>query len=284
MNINGKTQICAVIGDPVEHTLSPTMHNAAFAHLGLNYAYVPFHVQNVQLAMQGLLGFNIRGLSVTIPHKLSVMEFMDESTPLAQKIGAVNTITNGNGKLTGTNTDGYGTLKAIESVESIDNKTVAIIGVGGAARAATFAIACERAPKYLYLLGRNPDKTQNLAAEIAQYSKSPVTAASIDYNEMKKIFAGTDIIVQTTPVGMSPNVGESIIPEDLINENHVVFDMIYNPSETLLLRQAKARSARTVNGVPMFVYQGAEQFRIWTGEDAPVEVMQQAVKKALGHQ
>lgn len=283
MNINGKTRVCAVIGDPVEHTLSPTMHNAAFTHLGLNYAYVPFHVRDVQQAMQGLVGFNIRGLSVTIPHKLTVMEFMDEISPLAQKIGAVNTITNNNGKLTGTNTDGYGTLKAIESIESINNKTVAIIGVGGAARAAAFTIACERKPAHLYLLGRNFDKTKNLAEEVAQNSESPITASSLDYDEMKKIFDYTEIIVQTTPVGMSPNVDDTIIPEDLINENHVVFDMIYNPAETLLLRQAKARSARTVNGVPMFVHQGAEQFRLWTGEEAPIETMEQAVKKALGH-
>ncbi len=282
MNINGKTKVCAVIGDPVEHSLSPVMHNAAFHELELNYVYVAFHVKNVKMALEGMIGFSLRGLSVTIPHKIEVMEYMDEITPLAEKIGAVNTVTLDNGKLYGTNTDGYGTLQAIETEERIDGKTVVMLGTGGAARAAAFAIACERKPERFFIAGRNEQKVRKLAQEVTQHGKKMVSGLSLEPKELKSIFRETDIIVNTTPIGMHPHEDECLLPEELFSERHVVFDMIYNPAETLLLKRAKRRFARTINGIPMFVHQGAKQFQLWTGEQAPLTVMQKAVKEALG--
>jgi len=282
MNIHGKTTVSAVIGDAVEHSLSPAMHNRAFQELGLNYVYVPFHVKKVKMALEGMIGFNIRGLSVTIPHKIEVMDFMDEITPLAEKIGAVNTVTYENGMLHGTNTDAYGTLKAIETEEQIDGKTVVMIGTGGAARAAAFAIACERKPERFFIAGRNEQKVRKLALEVSQHANKMISGISVEPEELKPIFKETDIVVNTTPIGMHPNVDECLIPEELFSERHVVFDMIYNPAETLLLKRAKKRFARIINGVPMFVYQGAEQFQLWTGKEAPIPVMEQAVKDALG--
>lgn len=283
MEINGKTTICAVIGDPIGHTMSPTMHNAAYRTLELNYVYIAFHVKDVRQAAQGVLGLGIRGVSVTIPHKITMMEYMDEISPLAQKIGAMNTVTNENGRLLGTNTDAYGTLKAIETLGDPNGKSVVILGVGGSARAAAFALACERQPNEITLAARNAEKANALAQEIMQHTSVPLRTVSFEPAELAPVFARADFIVNTTPVGMSPKVEECLIPEELFSPRHAVFDMIYNPAETLLLRRAKERGARTVNGVPMFVHQGAEQFRLWTGCEPPIAVMQEAVEKALGH-
>lgn len=283
MEINGKTTICAVIGDPIGHTMSPTMHNAAYRALGLNFAYVAFHVKNVRQAVQGVLGLGIRGLSVTIPHKIEIMQYMDETSPLARKIGAMNTVINDNGRLLGTNTDAHGTLKAIETLGDPNGKNVVILGVGGSARAAAFALACERNPSKLVLAARNADKAQTLACEIAQHTSVPLHTVSFGPTDLAPVFEQADFIINTTPVGMSPKVEECLIPEELFSPRHAVFDMIYNPAETLLLRRAKARGAQVVNGVPMFVHQGAEQFRLWTGHEPPIAAMQEAVEKALGH-
>lgn len=283
MNIHGKTTVCAVIGDPVGHSLSPCMHNAAYRAKELDFVYVAFHVKDVEKAISGMTGFGIRGLSVTIPHKLAVMPYLDEISPLSQKIGAVNTITNENGRLLGTNTDGYGALKAIESQERVDDKNVVVLGVGGSSRAAAFALSCERKPSRMTLVGRDSQKARSLATEISQHSDTPIAWATFDENELYELFQEADIIVNTTPIGMHPNVAECLIPENLFSERHFVYDMIYNPAETLLLKRAKSNRARTLNGVPMFVHQGAEQFRLWTGEQAPIEIMQDTVERALGH-
>lgn len=285
MMIDGKTTICAVIGDPVEHSLSPCMHNAAFEALDLNYAYVAFHVKEVGKAIEGMLGFNIRGLSVTIPHKIEIMQYLDEITPLARNIGAVNTVTNENGKLYGANTDGFGSLRALEAEEKADGKVIAILGVGGAARAVAFTLACERKPKKIYLLHRptSAPKAQKISTDLHPHTSVMIATAPTEKNEMREILAESDIIINTTPIGMHPNVDDCLVEESWLSQKHLVFDMIYNPAKTLLLQRAEARFARIINGVPMFVNQGAEQFHIWTGKTPPTHVMQQAVMKALGH-
>lgn len=282
MKIKGDTKICAVIGDPVQHSLSPCMHNAAFEALNLNYAYVAFHVQDLKNAIAGMRGFNIKGLSVTIPHKVEIMQYLDFVTPLAKKIGAVNTVTNENGKLLGSNTDGYGALKAVETEESMDDKSVTILGVGGAARGIAFTIASERKPTRLTLVGRDLQKAKRLTLDIAPHTNVMIAAAS--FEELKDIFAHSDIIINTTPIGMHPKIDECIVPEEYISQHHLIFDTIYNPAKTLLLQRAENRFARTLNGIPMFVYQGAEQFHMWTGKIPPVNVMREAVEKALGYQ
>lgn len=284
--ISGTTAICAVIGDPIEHSLSPCMHNVAYQALNLDYAYVAFRVKNVGKAMQGMLGFGIRGLSVTIPHKVEVMKYLDEITPLAKRIGAVNTVTNDNGRLLGTNTDGFGALNAIEELENTGGKSIVFLGVGGAARGVGFTIACERSPKNILFLHRRED-TEMAAAlinDLRPHTSVPVAASSLEAADMRDALQDADIVVNTTPIGMSPKVDECLIEESLFSERHLVFDVIYNPAKTLLLQRAERRFARVINGVPMFVNQGAEQFRLWTGKEPPVAAMREAVESALGHQ
>lgn len=283
--IRGTTKICAVIGDPVEHSLSPTMHNAAFQAAGLDYAYVAFHTKEVGKAIEGTVGLGIRGLSVTIPHKVEVMKYLDEIVPLAKRIGAVNTVINENGHLIGTNTDGIGALHSLEELERVDDKTITLLGVGGAARGVAMTIACERKPRRLFLIYRSEDEemARQLIIDLQSHSQTPVSSAVMHSTDMNDILGMTDMVIHTTPIGMYPKVDECLVEESLLSERHIVFDIIYNPAKTLLLQRAERRFARTINGVPMFVNQGAEQFRLWTGQPAPVDVMRNAVESALGH-
>lgn len=278
--ISGTTTICGVIGNPIGHSLSPHMHNSAFQSLGLDFTYVAFRVEKVAEAIAGIRGLGLRGVSVTIPHKIAVMEFLDEIEPLAAQTGAVNTITNENGKLIGSNTDGYGALNAIEQKERLDDKRILVLGVGGAARGVLFAIAGTRSPRSLTIAGRKPDKTRALATELTPRSSCFVSTCGFD-DELRDRVDQADVIINTTPIGMHPEENETPIPEDWITEQHLVFDMIYNPLKTLLLKNAEARFARVVPGVPMFVHQGALQFERWTGRSAPLDVMETAVLNAL---
>ncbi len=284
--LSGTTKICAVIGDPIEHSLSPCMHNAAFEALGIDFAYVAFHVKEVGKAMQGMQGFGICGLSVTIPHKVEVMKYLDEISPLAKKIGAVNTVTNEQGRLLGTNTDGFGALKAIENYETIDGKTLVFLGVGGAARGVAFTIACERTPKRIIFAYRKEDEAMACALldDLRSQTTVPISTSSLDPSALHDILRGADILINTTPIGMSPHVDQCLVEESMFSEGQLVFDVIYNPAKTLLLQRAERRHARIMNGVPMFVNQGAEQFRLWTGLEPPVNEMRKAVERALGHE
>ena len=285
VQIDGNTTLCAVIGDPVEHSLSPCMHNAAYQALHLDFVYVAFRVKDVGKALQGMRGLGIRGLSVTIPHKVEVMKYLDEITPLAKNIGAVNTVIHEQGRLLGTNTDGLGALNAMEQQENVNGKTVAVLGVGGAARGVAFTLACERHPHRIFFLYRREDHdmAQSLIADLQAQSRVPLSAAALDSDEMREMLQTSDILIHTTPIGMSPHVDECLVEESMLDERHLVFDVIYNPAKTLLLQRAERRGARILNGVPMFVNQGAEQFRLWTGREAPTDVMRAAVEKALGH-
>lgn len=284
MRISGTTTVCGVIGNPVAHSLSPRMHNAAYEAMGLDFTYVAFRVETVERAIMGVRGFGIRGLSVTIPHKIAVMEYLDEIDGLAKQIGAVNTVVNDNGRLLGANTDAHGILHALATKESPDEKSILILGAGGAARAAVFALACLRNPKEIILaaLDQELDNAKKIAEEASQASKDrQISTVSFDPPVLRQAVKRADILINATPVGMHPNVDQSPIPEDWLNENHLAFDMIYNPLETKLLRDVRNRSGRTVRGIPMFVHQGAEQFRMWTGAEAPIDVMERAVLYAL---
>lgn len=281
LSIDGKTTVCAVIGDPVEHSLSPCMHNAAFESLDLPFVYTAFHVRDVEKAVHGVLGFNIKGLSVTIPHKTTVMPYLDEIDDLSKTIGAVNTITNENGVLKGTNTDSYGALSALETCCNIENKSVLLLGVGGAARAIAFGLACEKQPANLVLSARNIEKANALLDDLKPNTTVNIQSVSFEEDDFSDIFKQSGIVINCTPVGMHPNVNECLIPEDWFQPEQVVFDTIYNPGKTLLLQRAEAHGGVILNGVPMFVHQGAKQFELWTGKPAPIEVMENAVKHAL---
>jgi len=282
--VSVESRICGVIGDPIEHSMSPVMHNAAFDKLGLNYLYVPFRVKKEELgkAIAGMRALNIRGLNVTIPHKVAVIPFLDELDPLAQKIGAVNTIVNDDGALTGYNTDASGFLQALlERGIEPRGKNVVVLGAGGASRAISFILA-ERGA-HLVILNRllELDWAEELASRISQVFKKEVEALELNKEKLAKVLEKADILVNATSVGMSPNRDETPVSPDLLKPSLTVFDIVYNPIKTRLLREAEAAGAETISGVDMLVWQGALAFELWTGVKAPVKLMKDAAIKGL---
>jgi len=283
--VSGKTRLCGVIGDPIEHTMSPVMHNAAFGKLGMDYLYVPFRVRKGELgkALEGMRAMNIRGLNVTIPHKVAVLPFLDKLDPLAQKIGAVNTIVNDDGVLTGYNTDATGFLQALlEKGIEPGGKNAVILGAGGASRAISFVLA-ERGA-HLVILNRQLelDWAEELANRISQSFKKEVNALEINKKNLAMVLEKATLLVNATSVGMSPNVDGTLVPAELLKPGLVVFDVVYNPFQTRLLREAEAAGARTISGLDMLVWQGALAFEKWTGRKAPFDLMKEEAIKALG--
>ncbi len=280
--VSGRTRLCGVIGDPIEHTMSPAIHNAAFTRMGLDYIYVPFHVKEEELgkAIEGMRALNIRGLNVTIPHKVNIIPLLDELDPLAKKIGAVNTVTNDDGVLKGSNTDASGFLRALlERGIEPKGKNVVILGAGGASRAISFILA-ERGA-YLVILNRRLERAEELARWLSQIFGREVRALELVEGNLARVLDGTDILVNATSMGMSPNISQTPLASKLLGPGLIVFDIVYNPIKTRLLREAEEAGAESVSGVDMFVWQGALAFERWIGVKAPLELMRTEVIKAL---
>lgn len=281
--IDTHTQLCAVIGRPVGHSLSPAMHNAAFAAAGLNYVYLAFEVEDVPACLAGMRALpNFRGLSVTIPHKLAVMPHLDEIDPMAQRVGSVNTITNAGGRLIGTTTDGLGTLRAFDDAEiSIPGKRVLFLGSGGAVRSVAFAFAERAAPAAITLLGRTPANVEALAGDLRAATPVPIAAGTLA-DDLAAALTSHDIIVQGTSVGMhGHDEGTSIVPAECLRPEHAVFDMVYRPLKTRLIQDAERVGCRVILGLDMLVNQAVLQFETWTGVPAPRDVMRTALLNAL---
>jgi shikimate dehydrogenase len=282
--ISGKTIVCGIIGDPIEHTMSPAMHNAAFQTLGLDYTYVPFRVKSLELkkAIEGIRGLNLRGLNVTIPHKVAVMQFLDRIDPLAEKIGAVNTIVNDDGILSGYNTDATGFLQTLHDKDvDPEDKKVLLLGAGGAARAIGNVLAGEKAR--ITILNRRQELSwaEDLAHLLTRHYGAKVNTGELTPENLQRAIEGVDIVVNSTSLGMSPDDDQTPVPADLLGASLTVFDVVYNPYETRLLREAKAAGAKTINGLEMLVRQGAIAFEKWTGIKAPVDVMRQSALDLL---
>lgn len=279
--ITGKTRVCALFGDPVEHAMSPVMHNAAFQKLGLDYVYIPCRVKKEDLgkAVAGARAMNFRGLNVTIPHKLAVIPFLDKLDPMAQKLGAVNTVVNDAGVLTGYNTDATGFLQSLleKSIEP-KGKKIAVLGAGGSARAIAFILA-DRGAR-LTILNRHLERAQELAKDVGK----DVKALPLDELNLALALKESEVLINATSLGMHPHPDETPVPSQLLRQNLVVVDIVYNPIETRLLREARAAGAMTIDGVEMLVWQGAQGFEKWTGRKAPVDLMRQEAIKALTHE
>lgn len=283
--ISSKTKICGLIGDPVGHSISPVMHNAAFKDKGLDFLYLPFKVKKEWLrqAIEAMRALNIRGLNVTIPHKVSVIPYLDQLDPLAEKIGAVNTIVNTDGTLKGYNTDASGFLKALlAKVPVLEGKRVVILGAGGASRAISFILA-ERGVS-LVILNRQLefDWAVDLARRLSQSFQAEVGALELNEANLKAVLSQADILVNTTSVGMSPKKDETPLPTGLLKPELCVFDVVYNPIKTRLLKEAEGIGARTIGGLDMLVWQGALAFEMWTGLKAPLELMKSEAVRVLG--
>jgi len=282
LNVSGKTRVCAVIGDPVEHSLSPCIHNAAFQHLQLDYVYVAFPVKrgDLRTAIQGMRSLKIHGLNVTTPHKLEVTQHLDHIDESAKNVGAVNTILNKEGTLIGYNTDGKGALLALEADQGeLSDKKILILGAGGASRSISYTLAQEA--RELVVLNRTVEKAERLVKELLTTFGNKVRYGELSRGHIKVELEDTDILINATTVGMHPNEDETSVDRDLLRSNLTIFDLVYHPPETRLLRDAKASGARTIDGLAQLVYQGAVSFEIWTGKRAPVDVMMKAAREKL---
>ena len=266
---NTGTALYCVLGNPISHSLSPAMHNRAFAHRNRDAVYLAFQVTDLKAAIAGIRALGIRGASITLPHKTAVMPLLDEVDPAAAAIGAVNTIVNRAGKLVGKNSDSCGAMDALQTQTSITEKAVLIVGAGGAARAVGFGI--RKLGGQIAVTNRSTPAGEELAADLGG-----------TFLPMGELAAATfDILINTTPVGMHPQTDACPVPLDILRPELVVMDIIYNPLETRLLAAASRAGCKTVDGLTMFVNQGARQFEWWTGEQAPVEIMRQAVRENL---
>lgn len=262
--ITAKTKICMVIGDPIDHSLSPQMHNAGLAAVRKDNEYV-FIACNVKVSVmsdfiKGVRAMGIVGISATLPHKIEIMRFLDSIDETAKKIGAVNTVVNNNGVLKGYNTDWLGIINPLEKLTDLKNRRVALIGAGGAGRAAAFAFTKRGANLTIY--NRSIEKAEELVKEFGGEARSLWEIVHIKE---------ADIILNTTSVGM--NSDETLVPNEFISKEQIVMDAIYTPFETRLLIDAKAKGARIIHGMEMLLEQGIEQFKLYTGVDAPVEAM-----------
>jgi shikimate dehydrogenase len=282
MAISGKTRVCGVIGDPIEHTLSPTIHNAAFNSLGLDFVFLAFRVKAADLenAVRGMRGLGIHGLNVTMPHKGTVTAYLDELDSAVKFLGSANTILNEDGKLSGFNTDGSGALKALRgNGVKLSEKKVLLLGAGGGAKAIAFALAQEAGE--LVVLNRATEKAEELAERLTRTLGKKVVGCSLSPDAIAENLRNSDVLINATSVGMSPDVNQSIVPPQLLRSGLTVMDIVYNPVETKLAKDAKAAGANVVSGVEMLIYQGSASFEIWTGRAAPIEVMRKAALNKL---
>ncbi|WP_414518892.1 shikimate dehydrogenase [Nostoc sp. PCC 9305] len=286
--ITGKTKLLGVIGHPVEHSLSPVMHNAAIAQLGLDYVYLPFPIepQNLEVAIAGFAAVGVVGFSVTIPHKQAIIPLLSEITPLAQTIGAVNTVSRQNNQWVGTNTDIEGFIAPLQTTYKQDwsQKVAVILGNGGAARAVV-AGCTQLGFAQIHVVGRNMQRLEEFRNSWSNSSLADKFQVH-QWEELPKLIPQANLLVNTTPIGMYPKVDESPLSvEEIANlpTGAIAYDLIYIPKPTQFLQQAQKQGAIAIDGLEMLVQQGVAALKIWLHlETLPVEVMRQALQNHLG--
>ncbi len=269
MTITGDTKIIGFIGSTFKTSKMYTMYNAAFKALQLDYVYIPLAVNDLKKVIEGIRQLGIKGVGVTIPYKIEVVQYLDELDDYAQKIGAVNVIVNKNGILIGGNTDGLGCIKALKEVTAIKNKKVLLLGAGGAARAIAIAVTDEGCD--LLILNRHISRATQISEKINARSNSLGLIAQ----EIKQ----ADILINATSVGMKPDVDDSLVDIKLLHKKLVVMDAVTNPKDTKLITDAKKNGCKIVYGERMLFWQAVLKFKMFTGIDPPVEVMEETLKK-----
>ena len=283
--ITGKTSLVGVMGWPVGHSLSPVMHNAAFAELGIDWVYLPLPVQagDVEPALKGLIALNFVGSNVTVPHKQAVMRYVDKLSDAAQITGAVNTIHIQDGQFVGSNTDPAGFLNSLREAGCHPRgMRAAVLGAGGAARAVVFALAQAEADSVV-VFNRTAERAAFLVDDLADaFPDSRLSFEALTQETLTNLGNNVDLVVNTTSVGMSPQVEVCPWPEEVpIPTNALFYDLVYNPLETVFLARAGMAGATAIDGLGMLVHQGALSFTMWTGHQAPIEVMREACLKGL---
>jgi shikimate dehydrogenase len=278
--ITTRTKLVAILGSPVSHTLSPAMHNAAFRDLGLDYYYLPIEVssENLGAVVGGLRWLNYAGFNVTMPHKVGIIKYLDEIDGLAELVGAVNTVVIRDGRLKGYNTDGTGFIHALEQEKGIAvrDKKILILGAGGAAKSIALALAASNV-REIAICNRTPDKAVELAAHINRQLRPCSRFLQLEPDSAAASLAEMDIIINTTSIGMAPDLEGLPLDTRLLNPRQLVCDIVYHPLQTRFLREAENIGCPTMNGLGMLIYQGAEAFSLWTGQPAPVAVMRAAI-------
>lgn len=277
-----KTQLVGLIGHPIKHTYSPFIHNVAFELTGLDYLYLPFNVVPVNLksAIKGLVALGYKGFNVTIPHKVKVKEFMSKVSEEASLVGAINTVLIEDGKLFGYNTDVAGALETLYAYrKEITGNECVVIGAGGSARAVIYTLIKHFRPSRIHLVNR----TEQRAETLRQFFKTKMKFDSFTVNELippdiKELVKSSALVVNATSVGMHPDEDDAVLTQkDMFTKDQIVFDLVYNPTQTKLLKLAQSSGARTVDGIKMLVNQAAKSFEIWTGEKMPVEQVEKAL-------
>ncbi len=282
----GQRKDIYLIGDPVEHSVSPQMHNAAFAHLSLRYMYDLMQVkpEDLENAVDELRASHIQGFNVTVPHKEAIIKYLDGMDKLSTKIGAVNTVYNKEGRLYGYNTDAQGFMESLTTDAGIDpkRKKVLILGAGGAARAIAVALTQAKAGQ-VTVFDTDEAKAQALVAHLQkEFPKRPAFLVH-GKDELNEAVRKSHVVINATPVGMSPNVDESPLGDDVpLSSKQLVYDLVYNPAETKLMKMAAAKGAKAVSGLGMLVRQGAAALKIFTKYDGPIDIMMNAAKESLG--
>ncbi|MCE5200394.1 MAG: shikimate dehydrogenase [Armatimonadota bacterium] len=283
MNVLGSTKILGVFGHPVSHSLSPVMHNAAIEALNIDFIYVPFHVlpDDLGRAVDGVRALSVAGVNVTIPHKERVIEHLDEISEEALRIRSVNTIINTGGWLRGESTDGRGFLRSAEAEwGKLGGASVVVLGAGGSAKAISFALAeigCK-----LVIANRTRERAEELAGSLnSLFGNGKVSAVGLDLDTLSDEIRRADLLVNTTSVGMHPDVDGIPVSTELLHPGLLVYDLVYNPAVTRLVSEARSRGAKAVTGLGMLIYQGALSLELWTGQPAPIEVMRKAIEKVI---
>ena len=283
--ITGKTKLLGIIGDPIQHSLSPVMHNAAISHLGVDYIYVPFPIKPKDLtkAITGFASIGIVGFNVTIPHKQAIIPLLSEVTPIADLVGAVNTVWRTDTGWKGTNTDIDGFLSPLQSLQrDWANLTPVILGNGGAARAVVVGLS-QLGCLQIHIVGRDRQKLWQFTQG---WENTRLTAAlKVHFwDELSEIIEETELLINTTPIGMSPNVDDSPIESILfarMPENAIVYDLIYTPNPTQFLKNAQKQGLITIDGLEMLARQGAIALQLWSQKPVPVDVMIQSLRDHL---
>ena len=279
--ISGKTVLYGVIGDPVDHTLSPAIQNVAFRSRQIDAIYVPFHVkpQNLRIAVSGLRALHVRGFNVTVPHKVKVLSYLDRTDAAVSAIGAANTVINQNGRLCGYNTDGIGAFNALTEAGAQPNgKSILIFGAGGASRAVAYTLA--QTASSIRLVNRTPAKARQLANRLRKKFHTDIASTTLSSNLLRDLVEQSDIIVNASSMGMNRN-SNLPVQAKWLHSGQWVFDLVYKPPQTRLLDLAASAGANRITGLDMLVNQGACSFKLWTGMEAPRVGMRHAVEQKL---